>query len=107
MSNKIFPLNLENSNFQQSPLIVPVFYQLAKSKEQNGVTEQIIGKTNSFFVSTKVDREGILTVKNETEQFIPIQQIGSKKVKMEFGDHPKQAGNFAIFNNKKWTDLCK
>jgi hypothetical protein len=96
------PLNLENSNFQQSPLIVPVFYQLAKSKEQNGVTEQIIGKTNSFFVSTKVDREGILTVKNETEQFIPIQQIGSKKVKMEFGDHPKQAGNFAIFNNKKW-----
>ncbi len=95
-------LNIENSNFQQSPLIVPVFYQLAQSQEKSGITAFTIGNTNSYFVTTNLDKEGILTVKNETEQFIPMQQILSTKVKMEFGEHPKQAGNFAIFNTKKW-----
>jgi hypothetical protein len=94
-------LNIENSNFQQSPLIVPVFYQLAQSQEKNNINARTIGNTDSYFVTTNLDKEGILTVKNETEQFIPMQQILSTKVKMEFGEHPKQAGNFAIFNNKK------
>ena len=95
-------LNRENSNFQQSPLIVPVLYQLAQNQEKNGVTARTIGNTDSYFVTTNLDKEGVLTVKNETEQFIPMQQILSTKVKMEFGEHPKQAGNFAIFNTKKW-----
>lgn len=95
-------LNMENSNFQQSPLIVPVFYQLAQSQEKNGIAARTIGNTNSYFVTTNLDKEGVLTVKNETEQFIPMQQILSAKVKMEFREHPKQAGNFSIFNNKKW-----
>lgn len=95
-------LNMENSNFQQSPLIVPVLYQLAQSQEKNGVTARTIGNTDSYFVTTNLDKEGVLTVKNETEQFIPMQQILNAKVKMEFGEHPKQAGNFAVFNTKKW-----
>ncbi len=95
-------LNMENSNFQQSPLIVPVLYQLAQSQKKNSIAARTIGNTDSYFVTTNLDKEGILTVKNETEQFIPMQQILSTKVKMEFGEHPKQAGNFAIFNTKKW-----
>lgn len=95
-------LNMENSNFQQSPLIVPVLYQLAQSQKKNSIAARTIGNTDSYFVTTNLDKEGILTVKNETEQFIPMQQILSTKVKMEFGEYPKQAGNFAIFNTKKW-----
>ena len=95
-------LNMENSNFQQSPLIVPVLYQLAQSQEKNRIAARTIGNPDSYFVTTNLDKEGVLTVKNETEQFIPMQQILSTKVKMEFGEHPKQAGNFAIFNTKKW-----
>lgn len=95
-------LNMGNSNFQQSPLIVPVLYQLAQSQEKNGIAARTIGNPDSYFVTTNLDKEGVLTVKNETEQFIPMQQILSTKVKMEFGEHPKQAGNFAIFNTKKW-----
>jgi hypothetical protein len=96
------PLNIENSNFQQSPLIVPVFYQLAQSQEKNGVSAQTIGNTDSYFVKANLAKEGILTIKNDTEQFVPMQQILSKKVKMDFGELPKQAGNFGVFNNKKW-----
>jgi hypothetical protein len=96
------PLNIENSNFQQSPLIVPVFYQLAQSQQTNGIDAFTIGKTDSYFVKTNVAKEGVLTIKNENEQFIPIQQILSTKVKMNFGEYPKQAGNFSVFNNKQW-----
>ena len=95
-------LNMGNSNFQQSPLIVPVLYQLAQSQEKNGIAARTIGNPDSYFVTTNLDKEGVLTVKNETEQFIPMQQILSTKVKMEFGEHPKRAGNFAVFNTKKW-----
>lgn len=96
------PLNTENSNFQQSPLIVPVFYQLAQSQQTNGIDAFTIGNTDSYFVKTNVSKEGVLTIKNETEKFIPIQQILSAKVKMNFGEYPKQAGNFSVFNNKQW-----
>ncbi|MEN9981683.1 MAG: hypothetical protein RL542_1470, partial [Bacteroidota bacterium] len=96
------PLNQENSNFQQSPLIVPVFYQLAQSHQMNNIDALTIGNTDSFFVKTTIAEEGVLTIKNENEQFIPIQQILSTKVKMNFGEYPNQAGNFSVFNNKQW-----
>ncbi|MEY4038050.1 MAG: hypothetical protein RIR67_360, partial [Bacteroidota bacterium] len=96
------PLNRENSNFQQSPLIVPVFYQLAQSHQMNDIDALTIGNTDSFFIKTTIAEEGVLTIKNKNEQFIPIQQILSTKVKMNFGEYPKQAGNFSIINNKKW-----
>lgn len=95
------PLNLGNSNFQQSPLIVPVFYQLAQSNQINVVDAITIGNTDSYFVKTSVAKEGLLTIKNENEQFIPLQQILDTRVKMNFGEYPKQAGNFSIYNNKK------
>lgn len=97
------PLNTENSSFQQSPLIVPVFYQLAQSQQTNGIDAFTIGNTDSYFVKTNVAKESVLTIKNETEKFIPTQQILSTKVKMEFGEYPKQAGNFSVYNSKNWV----
>jgi hypothetical protein len=95
------PLNTENSNFQQSPLIVPVFYQLAQSHQTNNIDAFTIGNTESYLVKTNVAKEGVLTIKNDSEQFIPMQQIMSTKVKMNFGEYPKRAGNFSIYNNKE------
>lgn len=97
-------LNMENSNFQQSPLIVPVFYQLAQSQEKNGIAARTIGNSDSYFIKTDLSKEGILTVKNKTEEFIPIQQNLGTKVKMNFENYPLQAGNFSVFNKKQWVE---
>ena len=97
-------LNMENSNFQQSPLIVPVFYQLAQSQEKNGIAARTIGNSDSYFIKTDLSEEGILTVKNKTEEFIPIQQNLGTKVKMNFENYPLQAGNFSVFNKKQWVE---
>jgi Aerotolerance regulator N-terminal len=95
------PLNIRNSNFQQSPLIVPVFYKMAINKTNNGINAQTIGDTNAYLISALLSKDDIVTVKNKDESFIPIQQIMNTKVQLFFNDYPEKAGNFAIFDSKK------
>ena len=94
-------INLENSNFQQSPLIVPTFYKMGINNLNNGITTRTIGKNNPFLVDVTLSKDEILKVKNDLETFIPVQQIMNDKVKLTFNDFPVQAGNFGIYNQKE------
>lgn len=95
------PINSKNSNFQQSPLIVPTFYKMAINNQPKGVTAFTIGNANSFLVEVAISKEAILTVTNSAESFIPIQQIITDKVKLTFNEFPEEAGNFGIYNKKE------
>ena len=92
------PINKTNSNFQNSPLIVPTFYNMAQSSRKTGVNALIIGEGQPFVVDALLSKDEILTVKNTSESFIPVQQLLNTKVKITFGDNPMEAGNFGIFN---------
>lgn len=92
------PINKGNSNFQNSPLIVPTFYNMAQNAQKMGVNAIIIGANQPFVVDAVLSKDEILTVKNATESFIPVQQLLNTKVKMSFNDNPAQAGNFGVFN---------
>jgi hypothetical protein len=92
------PINKTNSNFQNSPLIVPTFYNMAQSSRKTGVNTLIIGEGQSFVVDALLSKDEILTVKNNAESFIPVQQLLNTKVKMTFNESPSEAGNFGIFN---------
>ncbi|QBZ98294.1 vWA domain-containing protein [Flavobacterium sangjuense] len=92
------PINKTNSNFQNSPLIVPTFYNMTQSSQKTGVNALIIGEDQPFVVDALLSKDEILTVKNNTESFIPVQQLLNTKVKMTFNDNPTEAGNFSIFN---------
>jgi hypothetical protein len=92
------PINKTNSNFQNSPLIVPTFYSMAQSSQKTGVNAILIGEDKPFVVDALLSKDEILTVKNSTESFIPVQQLLNTKVKMTFNDNPSIAGNFSIFN---------
>lgn len=96
------PLNKENSNFQNSPLIVPVFYNMAQNKIKNNVSAKVIGDNKSFTVNTSQSKNDIINIKNASEKFIPIQQILNSKVKLVLNDYPTFAGNFGIYNNDKF-----
>ncbi|RDI52445.1 BatA domain-containing protein [Flavobacterium glaciei] len=98
------PINIENSNFQQSPLIVPTFYKMAINNQNNGVNALTIGNNNPHFTEVSLNKDAILTIKGLEEQFIPIQQILNNKVKLTFNDNPEQAGNFSIYNKKEWVE---
>ncbi len=92
------PINKTNSNFQNSPLIVPTFYNMAQNSQKAGVNAIIIGENQPFVVDALLSKDEILTVKNNAESFIPVQQLLNTKVKMTFNDRPTEAGNFGIFN---------
>ena len=95
------PVNTENSNFQQSPLIVPVFYKMAVSNQNNGINVNTIGDNTSHITDVSLAKDEILTVKNKEEQFIPVQQLLNNKVQLFFSDYPEKAGNFAIYDSQK------
>jgi len=92
------PIAKSNSNFQNSPLVVPTFYNMAQSSQKSGVTALTIGENQPFVVETLLSKDEILTVKSKDESFIPVQQLLNTKVKMTFAEQPVQAGNFGIFN---------
>ena len=92
------PINKLNSNFQNSPLIVPTFYNMAQNNQKTGVNAMIIGENQPLIVDEILTKDEILTIKNTAEKFIPIQQLLNNKVKMTFNDNPLEAGNFGVFN---------
>jgi hypothetical protein len=98
------PINTTNSNFQQSPLIVPTFYKMAVNNQNNSINALIIGNNNPHLTAASLNKDDILTVKGAEEQFIPVQQILNNKIKMNFNDYPEQAGNFEIYNKKEWVE---
>ncbi len=98
------PINKINSNFQQSPLIVPIFYNMAQNDSKTGVSALTIGENKPLIIDSQLTKDEILSIKNKTENFIPVQQILNSKAKLTCNDLPKQAGNFGVF---KKNDLIK
>ncbi|MBZ4034620.1 BatA and WFA domain-containing protein [Flavobacterium sp. 17A] len=98
------PINSSNSNFQQSPLIVPLFYKIGQYNQKTGVNALTIGNNQPYFVDVLLTKDAILEVKGNDDSFIPIQQILNNKVKLTFNDFPETAGNYSIFDKKEWVE---
>ncbi len=94
-------INKANSNFQNSPLIVPTFYNMAQNSGKTGISAITIGENQSLLLDALLSKDEVLTVKNETSDFIPMQQLLNNKVKLSFGDYPEEAGNYSVFKNDR------
>jgi hypothetical protein len=92
------PINRENSNFQNSPLIVPSFYNMVQSSQKTGISSMLIGTDNTILIDTSLNQDDILNIKGKEEDFIPVQQILSNKVKLSCADKPEFAGNYGVYN---------
>jgi aerotolerance regulator-like protein len=94
------PINKSNSNFQNSPLIVPTFYNMAQSIRKSGAVALTIGKNQPFLVDAQLAKDEIVELKDAQrtgEKFIPIQQVLNNKVKLTFNDYPQTAGNYGVY----------
>jgi hypothetical protein len=94
-------INKENSNFQNSPLIVPTFYNMAKNNQKTGVKVISMPSEKSFIAEATIGKDEILNVENSSEKFIPIQQILNNKVKLTFGENPKKPEILKLKMGKK------
>jgi len=88
--------NLENSNFQSSPLIVPTLNNMAQHSLPLPKLYYEIGKQNSYAIPVKLKQDEILTLKDSTVNFIPLQQTKESKVIITTEDEPSNAGIYSI-----------
>jgi hypothetical protein len=91
------PINKTNSNFQNSPLIVFTIGNMGQNSSKTGISAITIGQNQSLLLDVVLSKDEVLTVKNETSDFIPMQQLLNNKVKLSFGDYPEQSGNYGIY----------
>ena len=95
------PLELENSNFINSPLIVPTFYNMAQSSLQQSRPYQIIGETSVVDVPAEMGNDEILKVSKEGYEFIPLQQSFPTRVRLTFDQNPTEDGIYGIVQNQQ------
>ncbi|ADF52865.1 BatA domain-containing protein [Zunongwangia profunda] len=91
------PINQQNSNFQNSPLIVPVFYNLGISALKMPDLYFEVGQENTFDVNMAGNSDQVVEIQqNSAESFIPLQQNTSSKITITTTDLPAKAGNFML-----------
>ena len=89
-------LSRDNSNFQSSPLIVPIFYNMALQSISDLPLYHQINKKSTYRIKADLGEDEIVRLINENENFIPRQQSEGEKLVIETREYPKTAGNYKI-----------
>ena len=89
-------LSRDNSNFQSSPLIVPIFYNMALQSISNLPLYHQIDEKSTYSIKANMGEDEIVRLINEDENFIPRQQSEGEKLVIETREYPKTAGNYQI-----------
>ncbi|TBV26754.1 hypothetical protein DMZ43_06730 [Meridianimaribacter sp. CL38] len=94
-------LNEDNSNFKNSPLIVPVLYNIGKQSLKLSQLYYTIGKENKIDINTKLQQDDILKLGNENNASIPLQQTFTNKVELITNEYPEKAGIIPVMNKNE------
>jgi hypothetical protein len=93
-------LSKENSNFLNSPLIVPVFYNFGKLSFQHSKLYYYLEEQNKIDIETEIEKDEILSIVNSNSSFIPPQQTFQNKVNITTKNNPSDAGFYHIIRKK-------
>lgn len=94
------PLNKGISDFTQSPLVVPVFYNFAKNSLKTGQLYYTIAPENEIVITAPIGKDEVLKISNETNAFIPLQKVSQNKVELTLLDVMLQSGFYKISKNE-------
>lgn len=110
MSNTVYvfagALNTKNSNFKNSPLIVPTLYNIGKQSLKVPQLYFYTGRSNVFDIPITLQNDAILSLtETDTDQsLIPLQQTYGNKVTITTSDFPTKA---AIYNVKSRDSIIQ
>ncbi|NNC34409.1 MAG: VWA domain-containing protein [Croceitalea sp.] len=94
------PLNSENSNFKNSPLIVPTFYNMALKSLKSADLYLQMGDDNVVDVATQVEKDNIVKLMHDESEFIPLQKSYTNKLRLYFQENPALDGIYAVVKGK-------
>ena len=94
-------LDKKSSDFTNAPLIVPIFYNIAKQSVLQRELSYRIGQENQISITQKIEKDAVLHIVNSDTDFIPLQKIASDKVILTLSDLPNKAGFYSVQNKAK------
>ncbi|CAM1372888.1 BatA domain-containing protein [Tenacibaculum xiamenense] len=94
------PLDKKFSNFSNSPLIVPVFYNIGKQSLKITELYYTVEKENSIDINDSFGKDAVLTIANKNNSFIPLQQVFQNKVRVTTTEQPTESGFNYILKQK-------
>ncbi|TXD85020.1 hypothetical protein ESY86_00235 [Subsaximicrobium wynnwilliamsii] len=95
-------LSESNSNFKNSPLIVPILYNIGKQSLNTGRLYANISEENKIDINASLQPDAILTLAKGEETVIPLQRRFSNKVEITASNYPEQAGIVAVMHKEKF-----
>jgi hypothetical protein len=95
------PLNKKITNFSNSPLIVPIFYNIAKQSLNVGKLYHTISSNTNFDIKTTLDNNDIIRIANSKENatFIPEQIALANKTSINISKLNLKQGFYKVFKN--------
>ena len=91
-------LTEDNSNFKNSPLIVPTLYNIAKNSFKIPKLYYTIGMPNTYEVDANLQQDGVLSLDNGSNRLIPRQQRLNQKISITTHETPKHSGIYRIMD---------
>ena len=95
------PLNKSISDFTQSPLVVPIFYNFAKNSLKTAQLYYTIATENEIEIAASIGKDEVLRISNETNAFIPLQKVSQNKVGLTLSDVILQSGFYKVSRNNE------
>jgi len=90
------PFDKKSSNFTKAPLIVPVFYNIAKNSLKQAQLSYRVGVENQVVIPYKLQNDAVLHIKNAQVDFIPRQEIHPETVRLFTSNDPQTAGFYQV-----------
>jgi hypothetical protein len=94
----VFASNIssDDSNFINSPLVVPTFYSIGTSSFKIPKVQYSIGDEHKIDSKRRLGRDVVLRISNKEESFIPLQQKQNSKQQITTKNRPNKAGHYAL-----------
>ncbi|MGB7784876.1 MAG: BatA domain-containing protein [Salinimicrobium sp.] len=92
-------LNEQNSNFKNSPLIVPTLYNIGNMTISPSQLYFQLGKSQEISLNAFLEKDEILKLSFSEDVFIPRQQSFQNKVKLYLEDLPSAAGQYRVLRD--------
>ncbi|WP_394748676.1 BatA domain-containing protein [Spongiimicrobium salis] len=95
------PIRAENSNFKNSPLIVPTFYTIGINSLKLSRPYENLGTSTVIDVPISLEKDNILKLVTSGYELIPQQQSFSNKVRLTFDENLENDGIYSIANGEE------
>lgn len=95
------PLSGDHSNFRNSPLIVPTFYNMGINSLKVARLYYVLGKQEQVDIPVSLEQDRIFKITQGEYEFIPAQQAYASRTSLFFSGNPDRDGNFMITQNEE------